>query len=221
MIQALLTFLDTMKSEGARFMSTHSFHTHSSRPVVQALTGGVCGLAMAALLALAVSFAFSGRAHGQDGDARYECEAGARDVGATGRALGACDLLLRDGSVTGETRARVLTNRAVMLLARGQNVQARSDLEEAVELSPELAEAWLNLSAAQIATGSARAAIDTARQARDLGASPALVAFNTGIALETLGQYEDAYAAYSEAARSDPENVTLAAQPARFIWHQG
>lgn len=202
-------------------MSTHSFHTHSSRPVVQALTGGVCGLAMAALLALAVSFAFSGRAHGQDGDARYECEAGARDVGATGRALGACDLLLRDGSVTGETRARVLTNRAVMLLARGQNVQARSDLEEAIELSPELAEAWLNLSAAQIATGSARAAIDTARQARDLGASPALVAFNTGIALETLGQYEDAYAAYSEAARSDPENVTLAAQPARFIWHQG
>lgn len=202
-------------------MSTHSFHTQSSRPVVQALTGGVCGLAMAALLALAVSFAFSGRAHGQDGDARYECEAGARDVGATGRALGACDLLLRDGSVTGETRARVLTNRAVMLLARGQNVQARSDLEEAVELSPELAEAWLNLSAAQIATGSARAAIDTARHARDLGASPALVAFNTGIALETLGQYEDAYAAYSEAARSDPENVTLAAQPARFIWHQG
>lgn len=202
-------------------MSTHSFHTHSSRPVVQALTGGVCGLAMAALLALAVSFAFSGRAHGQDGDARYECEAGARDVGVTGRALGACDLLLRDGSVTGETRARVLTNRAVMLLARGQNVQARSDLEEAIELSPELAEAWLNLSAAQIATGSARAAIDTARQARDLGASPALVAFNTGIALETLGQYEDAYAAYSEAARSDPENVTLAAQPARFIWHQG
>lgn len=202
-------------------MSTHSFHTHSSRPVVQALTGGVCGLAMAALLALAVSFAFSGRAHGQDGDARYECEAGARDVSATGRALGACDLLLRDGSVTGETRARVLTNRAVMLLARGQNVQARSDLEEAIELTPELAEAWLNLSAAQIATGSARAAIDTARQARDLGASPALVAFNTGIALETLGQYEDAYAAYSEAARSDPENVTLAAQPARFIWHQG
>jgi tetratricopeptide (TPR) repeat protein len=108
-----------------------------------------------------------------------------------------------------------------MLLARGQNIQARSDLEEAVELSPELAEAWLNLSAAQIATGSAQTAIETARQARDLGASPALAAFNTGIALETLGRYEDAYAAYSEAAQQDPENVTLAAQPARFIWHQG
>ena len=170
MIQALLTFLDTMKSEGARFMSTHSFHTQSSRPVVQALTGGVCGLAMAALLALAVSFAFSGRAHGQDGDARYECEAGARDVGATGRALGACDLLLRDGSVTGETRARVLTNRAVMLLARGQNVQARSDLEEAVELSPELAEAWLNLSAAQIGPSRHRYGPPRARSGRQPGA---------------------------------------------------
>ena len=108
-----------------------------------------------------------------------------------------------------------------MLLARGQNGQARSDLEEAVELAPELAEAWLNLSAAQITTGSAQQAIETARQAEELGASPALVAFNTAIALETLGRFEDAYAAYNQAAQQDPENMTLAAQPGRFIWHQG
>lgn len=206
-------------------MSTHSFQTRQTKPIVQAVTGGVCGLAMAALLAFAVAFAFSGRALGQsqslDTNARYECEAGARDAGATGRALGACDLLLQDATVSGETRARVLTNRAVMLLARGQNVQARSDLEEAVELAPELAEAWLNLSAAQIATGSAQQAIDTARQAGELGASPALAAFNTAIALETLGRFEDAYAAYNQAAQQDPENMTLAAQPGRFIWHQG
>ncbi|WP_421857549.1 tetratricopeptide repeat protein [Oceanicaulis sp.] len=209
-------------------MSTHSFQTRQNKPLMQALTGGACGLAMAALLAVAVSFAFSGRALGQaqqaatyETDARYECEAGAREAGATGRALGACDLLLRDASVSGETRARVLTNRAVMLLARGQNVQARSDLEEAVELAPDLAEAWLNLSAAQITTGSAQQAIETARQAGELGASPALTAFNTAIALETLGRFEDAYAAYNQAAQQDPENMTLAAQPGRFIWHQG
>ncbi|VXC68180.1 conserved hypothetical protein [Oceanicaulis sp. 350] len=209
-------------------MSTHSFQTRQNKPLIQALTGGVFGLAMAALLAFAISFAFSGRALGQadespsfETDARYECEAGARDSGATGRALGACDLLLRDASVSGEIRARVLTNRAVMLLARGQNGQARSDLEEAVELAPELAEAWLNLSAAQITTGSAQQAIETARQAEELGASPALVAFNTAIALETLGRFEDAYAAYNQAAQQDPENMTLAAQPGRFIWHQG
>lgn len=209
-------------------MSTHSFQTRQNKPLVQAITGGVFGLAMAALLAFAISFAFSGRALGQapenppyGADARYECEAGARESGATGRALGACDLLLRDASVSGETRARVLTNRAVMLLARGQNVQARSDLEEAVELAPELAEAWLNLSAAQITTGSAQQAIETARQAGQLGASPALAAFNTAIALETLGRFEDAYAAYNQAAQQDPENMTLAAQPGRFIWHQG
>lgn len=209
-------------------MSTHSFQTRQNKPLIQALTGGACGLAMAALLAFAISFAFSGRALGQapespsfGTDARYECEAGAREAGATGRALGACDLLLRDASVSGETRARVLTNRAVMLLARGQNTQARSDLEEAVELAPELAEAWLNLSAAQITTGSAQQAIETARQAEALGASPSLVAFNTAIALETLGRFEDAYAAYNQAAQQDPQNVTLAAQPGRFIWHQG
>ena len=49
-----------MKSEGARLMSTHSFQTRQNKPLIQALTGGVFGLAMAALLAFAISFAFSG-----------------------------------------------------------------------------------------------------------------------------------------------------------------
>jgi len=203
-----------------------AFHGEGSKKaLLEAFAGGACGLLLAALLVFALTFVLTGGAFGQDGpgqeSARYECEAGARSVTMMGRALGACDLLLRDTSLDHEDRARVLTNRAVMLLARGMNTQARQDLEEATELSPELAQAWLNLSAAQISTGSARQALSTAARARDLGADPALVDFNIGIAFETLGQFEDAYAAYGAAAAQDPDNATLAAQPRRFVWHQG
>lgn len=202
------------------------FHeTRSGKALLEAVVGGICGLTLAALLVFALTFVFTGQALGQDRpeqeSARFECEAGAREAVMVGRALGACDLLLRDGSLTGEDRARVLTNRAVMLLARGLNSDARQDLEQATELAPELAQAWLNLSAAQIATGSARQALLTAETARDRGADPALVDFNIGIAYETLGQFEDAYAAYGSAAEQAPGNATLAAQPRRFVWHQG
>lgn len=196
---------------------------------MEALAGGAAGLGLAAVLALAAAFALSGGAFGQAlaaspspalESARFECEAGARQSVLTGRALGACDLLLRDSAVSGGDRARVLTNRAVMLLARGQANDARLDLEQAITLSPDLAEAWLNLSAAQIGAGAARQALETAARAAELGADPALVRFNQAIALETLGRYEDAYAAYSQAAAQAPDNATLAAQPARFVWHQ-
>jgi len=200
--------------------------SEAQRPWIEALIGGACGLAMAAVLVVAFAFIFTAASRAQDParpdqqSARIECEAGARNDAQAGRALGACDLLLRDSAIQGEDRARVLTNRAVMLLARGLNGDARRDLEQATELAPDLAEAWLNLSAAQIGTGSARAALESAAQAVTLGADPALGAFNTAIALETLGQYEEAYQAYAEAAQHAPDNATLAAQPARFVWHQ-
>lgn len=209
-----------------QYQADKPFHeTRSGKAFLEAVAGGACGLALAALLVFALTFVFTAQARGQDRpdqeSARFECEAGAREAVLIGRALGACDLLLRDRSLNADERARVLTNRAVMLLARGLNTDARQDLEQATELAPELAQAWLNLSAAQIATGSARQALATAETAREHGADPALVDFNIGIAFETLGQYEDAYAAYGAAAQQAPDNATLAAQPRRFVWHQG
>ncbi|MCC5995678.1 MAG: tetratricopeptide repeat protein [Oceanicaulis sp.] len=153
--------------------------------------------------------------------ARAECESAARSSAPPARALGACDLALRAPGLSPSARGRALTNRGVIALRRNDVRAARADLEEAVSIYPELAEAWLSLSAARIRAGAHDSAIEAAREARGRGADPALAMFNTAIALERSGRYDEAYEAYGEAARLDPDNALLAAQPARFARHQG
>jgi len=144
--------------------------------------------------------------------AKAECESAARASAPPARALGACDLVLRADGMTPADRARALTNRGVIALKRN-DVMAREDSG--------LAEAWLSLSAARIRAGANDAAIEAAREAAERGADPALARFNIAIALERAGRYDDAYDAYVEAARLDPDNRLLSAQPARFVRHQG
>lgn len=153
--------------------------------------------------------------------ARAECESAARAGSPPARALGACDLVLRADPITPADRARALANRGVIALKRNDVTAARADLEDAVRDDPGLAAAWLSLSAARIRAGAYDGAITAAREAQERGADPALARFNIAIALERSGRYDDAYDAYVEAARLDPDNRLLAAQPARFVRHQG
>ncbi|WBQ09294.1 tetratricopeptide repeat protein [Hyphomonadaceae bacterium ML37] len=153
--------------------------------------------------------------------ARAECESAARASAPPARALGACDLVLRAEGLIPADRATALTNRGVIALKRNDVMAARTDLEDAVREDALLGEAWLSLSAARIRAGDNDAAIEAAREAGERGADPALVRFNIAIALERSGRYDDAYDAYVEAARLDPDNRLLAAQPARFVRHQG
>lgn len=182
-------------------------------------------MAAAALAAGALGSAAAGQAL-SGGDpvldtARAECESAARGADPSPRALGACDLVLRDGGLSAADRARALTNRGVIALKRNDVTAARNDLEDAVRQDSGLPEAWLSLSAARIRAGAHDAAIEAAREAGERGADPALVRFNIAIALERAGRYDDAYDAYVEAARLDPDNRLLAAQPARFVRHRG
>jgi tetratricopeptide (TPR) repeat protein len=153
--------------------------------------------------------------------ARAECESAARANTPSPRALGACDLVLRASGITPADRARALTNRGVIALKRNDVAAARADLEDAVRDDAGLASAWLSLSAARIRAGAYDGAITAAREAEQRGGDPALARFNIAIALERLGRYDDAYDAYVEAARLDPDNRLLAAQPARFVRHRG
>lgn len=153
--------------------------------------------------------------------ARAECESAARASTPSPRALGACDLVLRADGIIPSDRARALTNRGVIALKRNDVAAARADLEDAVRDDAGLASAWLSLSAARIRAGVYDGAIEAAREAVERGADPALARFNIAIALERSGRYDDAYDAYVEAARLDPDNRLLAAQPPRFMRHQG
>jgi tetratricopeptide (TPR) repeat protein len=150
-----------------------------------------------------------------------ECETGAREGVLTGRALGACDVALRSDALSESIRARVLVNRGVISLKRNEAGPARSDLEQAVSLAPDLAEAWLSLSAARIKARDLSGAIEAANRALDLNViTPELAHFNIAIAEETAGRFDPAYEAYVRAAELAPENATLQAQPARFLRHR-
>jgi tetratricopeptide (TPR) repeat protein len=195
--------------------------------IAQAAMGGAIGLIMATLLASACALFLSGDANAQAAsgpafnDALEECEQGASAGAETGRALGACDFLLRSSDMDQAMRARVLVDRAVIALNRGDSRNARFDLEDAVRLAPELGEAHLNLSAALIATGSRQAAVEAARQALALDVEDAHWAwFNLGVANEHLDRYDAAYEAYVQAAELAPDNELIQAQPARFLRHQ-
>lgn len=150
-----------------------------------------------------------------------ECETGARQGVLTGRALGACDVALRSSELSDAIRARVLVNRGVIALERNETGPARGDLEQAVALAPELAEAWLSLSAARIKARDFSGAIEAARQSLDLEVSePALAHLNIAIAEESAGRFDPAYEAYVRAAEMAPDNALIQAQPARFTRHQ-
>ena len=196
--------------------------------IAQAAMGGVIGLILATLLASACAVFLSGDANAQASssgspvnDALEECEQGAMSGADTGRALGACDFLLRSSDMDEALRARVLVDRAIIALNRGDSRNARFDLEDAVRLAPELGEAHLNLAAAMIATGSHQAAVEAARQALALDVEAAHWAwFNLGVAHEHLDRYDAAYEAYMQAAELAPEDELIRAQPARFLRHQ-
>ncbi|MFP4520041.1 MAG: hypothetical protein ACLFQ5_11345 [Oceanicaulis sp.] len=196
--------------------------------LTKAITGGLCGLGAALAFAGAAALAFSAPVLGQApmerpalASALEDCESGARDGAADGRALGACDLLMRSPEFDDAMRARVLINRGVMALDRGLTRDARADLEQAVQLAPDTPEAWLNLSAARSRAGAHAEAVDAARRARSLGGDEALSRFNEAIALEHMGRYDEAYEAYVAAAGAAPGDATLQAQPRRFRRHQG
>ena len=193
------------------------------------MMGGVCGLGAALAFSAAVVLAFTGGALGQvEREAREmltsalaECEAAAFSGDASGRAIGACDSALRSADLTASTRARVLVNRGAIAVRRGEAGPAVSDLEDAVRLEPELPQAWLTLSGAYISAARYGEAIDAAQTALSLEVSrPALAHFNIAIAHESAGRLDMAYDAYLLAAELDPDDVTLQAQPRRFLRHQ-
>ncbi|XBQ16334.1 MAG: hypothetical protein ABL308_00300 [Oceanicaulis sp.] len=202
-------------------------NSSSGKALGEAAKGGALGLGAALVAAAACAVAFSQEADGQQpierpslAAALAECESGAFEGASDGRALGACDIAMRAPELDDAMRAKVLVNRGLIALDRGILRQARADLEQAVQLDPDLAEAWLNLSAARTRSGASSDAVAAARRAREAGADAAMAHFNEAVALEAMGRYDAAYEAYVAAADAAPDNATFQAQPRRFRRHQ-
>lgn len=179
-----------------------------------------------AVASLALALAGLAAAHAQERSpavrsAITDCEDAARNGVDDARALGACDFALRDSSLGDEERARLHLNRAALSAARGDGRSAMTDLNAAQGFLGELPQFHLTLSAAQIHIGDFNGAYASARRSLELELEPShLGHFNSAIALERLGRYDDAYTAYVQAARLAPDNALMAAQPRRFARHQ-
>lgn len=215
-------------NEGVVMQSTQE-NKNKNKSLVSFCVGGACGLGAALAFSVAVAFAMTGGALGQEDPAQRaafasalaDCESAAFSGDNSGRAIGACDSVLRSAELGDETRARVLANRGAIAVRRGEAGPALGDLEEAVRLNPEMAEAWLSLSGARIIAGRLNPAIDAAQTALSLDVSqPALAHLNIAIAHEQAGRLDLAYASYVEAASLAPDDSRLAAQPRRFRQHQ-
>jgi len=178
-------------------------------------------LAAAAFHSNALAQSDMGRASAQEPPLEVEialedCLDGARAPRATSYALGACDYALSQPA-SDRLRAGLLANRGVILYKRGDFAGARADLEDALALAPDLAEASLNLSAVLIRLDDPARAAAEAGRALDRGLRDAWRAhFNRAVALETLGRIEAARAAYEEAAALNPDEPLLAAQAERL-----
>lgn len=202
---------------------------NKNKSLISFCMGGACGLGAAIAFSAAVAFAMTGGALGQEepdpravfATALADCESAAFSGDNSGRAIGACDSVLRSANLSDATRARVLANRGAIAVRRGEARPALSDLTEALRLEPDMAEAWLTLAAARIEAGQFNPAIEAAQSALERGVSqPALAHFNIAIAHERAARLDLAYASYVEAARLAPDNAELAAQPPRFRQHQ-
>lgn len=213
-------------------MQQHERKLRSGKVLSQTAKGAAGGLISALALGGLIALIMGGAGFGQPvsapsdpapaiADARDECESGARSANGDARALGACDLLLRGGSLDDRARGRVLVNRAVNLIRRNSARAALDDLDTAAGLLPESGAVELNRSAALIAIGNYRDGEAAARRALDLGVErPELAWFNRAIALERQDRFDAAYSAYMEAAGLAPDNALIQAQPARFAQHR-
>ncbi len=135
-----------------------------------------------------------------------DCLEAAQSTVVTREDEAVCARAVADPRLTRTDRTASLVNYGIVLRKRGQSAQALSAYDRAAELSPDLAEIYLNRSAAQAELGNDRAALSDINRALELGPQLAHVAhFNRALILERRGDAEAAYADLLEALRLHPD----------------
>jgi tetratricopeptide (TPR) repeat protein len=130
----------------------------------------------------------------------------ARDELTDVKAAAACDTALSDESLTLHDRAGTFVNRGVLRLARGAFAKAREDFDSALELMPDLAEAFSDRGAALVALKDYGAGIADIDRGLALNCEePEKAHYNRALAYEALDDMKDAYRDYLQAAQLKPD----------------
>jgi tetratricopeptide (TPR) repeat protein len=95
-------------------------------------------------------------------------------------------------------------DRAIAAHRRGDRAAAIAGYRDVVERRPDALDAWMNLGQLAALVGGHRAAIDAFARARDLAPRDARAARDAGIALVSLGRFDEAALDLARAAELDP-----------------
>jgi Tfp pilus assembly protein PilF len=129
-----------------------------------------------------------------------------------------CTQALKSESLTPKNRAATFNNRGIVNMRTGSRAAATRDYESALRISPNIPETQINLGAMFYANEMYTEAVGALNQgikAEDQG-SRAVAHYNRALALEKLGELDEAYADLQVAARLDPGLAVASQQLARY-----
>lgn len=110
-------------------------------------------------------------------------------------------------SLTGKDRAATFVNRGILLMRKGDQLRASKDYQSAIEIKPQLTEAYVNHGASLIRQGEFDAALEKLNHAlndtNSLTRPEAL--YNRAIILDRQENYRDAYRDLKEALELRPQ----------------
>ncbi|TPE62136.1 tetratricopeptide repeat protein [Sandaracinobacter neustonicus] len=173
------------------------------------LLGAACVAAVPASAAVSI---VGGSSAGRD------CYLAAEFKRETRASLDVCNRALDVGSITRRDRAATLVNRGIIHMQSRDLENAVADYKAAIELSPGLAEAHINLGIALLHRGGQdQAAIDALTRALDMKPErPEVALYTRAVAYEMIGNTRAAYDDYAAAAALAPEWKEPAEQLKRF-----
>lgn len=128
-----------------------------------------------------------------------------------------CTLALNTENLTSLDRAGTLVNRGVIKLRRKAYASAQADFNSALDVKPDLGEAYANRGAAAVGSRKFAEGIADLGKAIELGVQePEKVYYNRALAYEKLGQSREAYFDYIKAIELKPTWEQPRIELARF-----
>lgn len=133
-----------------------------------------------------------------------------------------CTRALREQAMTRSNRAATYVNRGVLRMRKGYYDKALEDYDAAINLRPNIGEAYLNRGAALIYTSDFASAIAPLDRAIELDSRDLFAAYyNRGIAKENSGDIPGAYYDFQKALELKPDWDLALHQLSRFTVGDG
>lgn len=133
-------------------------------------------------------------------------------------AIEVCDNALKFETLTRNDRVSTLINRGILHMRTGNYRYSMNDYETAIRLSPDKAEAYLNMGANYIYQEEYDLAKEVLDKAINLGTDDLFAAYyNRGIANERIGDITSAYWDFRKSLDLNPEFEIAERQLERFI----